>query len=113
MPVSPMLPKLVGARVKRREDPRLIQGHGSETLPLQELRPAFLARRISDDRKDDDLRSLLRRTARFLPSALNRLQSMLGPEALSVEDSPANRRSSAASSVTATGLPPAAEIVSS
>ena len=30
----------------------------SETLPLQELRPAFLARRISDDRKDDDLRSL-------------------------------------------------------
>ncbi len=30
----------------------------SETLPLQELRLAFLARRISDDRKDDDLRSL-------------------------------------------------------
>ena len=29
MPVSPMLPKLVGARVKRREDPRLIQGRGT------------------------------------------------------------------------------------
>ena len=30
----------------------------AETLSLQELRPAFLARRISDDRKDDDRRSL-------------------------------------------------------
>ena len=29
MPVSPLLPKLVGARVKRREDPRLIQGRGT------------------------------------------------------------------------------------
>lgn len=29
MPVSPMLPKLVGQRVKRREDPRLIQGRGT------------------------------------------------------------------------------------
>jgi carbon-monoxide dehydrogenase large subunit len=29
MAVSPVLPKLVGARVKRREDPRLIQGHGT------------------------------------------------------------------------------------
>ncbi len=27
--VSPVLPKLVGERVKRREDPRLIQGHGT------------------------------------------------------------------------------------
>ena len=26
MPTSPMLPKLVGQRIKRREDPRLIQG---------------------------------------------------------------------------------------
>ena len=26
MAASPVLPKLVGARVKRREDPRLIQG---------------------------------------------------------------------------------------
>ena len=25
-PTSPVLPKLVGQRVKRREDPRLIQG---------------------------------------------------------------------------------------
>src|SRR3954454_7125501 len=29
MAVSPMLPKLVGQRVKRREDPRLIQGRGT------------------------------------------------------------------------------------
>ena len=29
MPASPVLPKLVGARVKRREDPRLIQGRGT------------------------------------------------------------------------------------
>ena len=29
MPPSPVLPKLVGQRVKRREDPRLIQGRGT------------------------------------------------------------------------------------
>jgi len=29
MPTAPVLPKLVGARVKRREDPRLIQGRGA------------------------------------------------------------------------------------
>lgn len=29
MPASPILPKLVGQRVKRREDPRLIQGRGT------------------------------------------------------------------------------------
>jgi carbon-monoxide dehydrogenase large subunit len=29
MPATPVLPKLVGARVKRREDPRLIQGRGT------------------------------------------------------------------------------------
>ena len=29
MPASPVLPKLVGQRVKRREDPRLIQGRGT------------------------------------------------------------------------------------
>ena len=29
MPTSPVLPKLVGERVKRREDPRLIQGRGT------------------------------------------------------------------------------------
>src|SRR4026207_7132 len=29
MPTSVMLPKLVGQRVKRREDPRLIQGRGT------------------------------------------------------------------------------------
>ena len=29
MSTSPMLPKLVGQRVKRREDPRLIQGRGT------------------------------------------------------------------------------------
>ncbi len=29
MAVSPMLPKLVGQRIKRREDPRLIQGRGT------------------------------------------------------------------------------------
>src|SRR6188474_182840 len=28
-PTSPVLPKLVGSRVKRREDPRLIQGKGT------------------------------------------------------------------------------------
>ena len=30
----------------------------SEKLPLQKLHPAFLARRIADDRKDHDLGSL-------------------------------------------------------
>ena len=29
MAVTPVLPKLVGERVKRREDPRLIQGRGT------------------------------------------------------------------------------------
>ena len=29
MSTSPVLPKLVGQRVKRREDPRLIQGRGT------------------------------------------------------------------------------------
>src|SRR3982074_3834077 len=29
MPTSPVLPKLVGQRVKRREDPRLIQGRAT------------------------------------------------------------------------------------
>src|SRR5437762_10445470 len=29
MPTAPVLPKLVGQRVKRREDPRLIQGRGT------------------------------------------------------------------------------------
>src|SRR5688572_14432114 len=29
MPIAPVLPKLVGQRVKRREDPRLIQGRGT------------------------------------------------------------------------------------
>src|SRR3954454_11078099 len=29
MPGSPLLPKLVGQRVKRREDPRLIQGRAT------------------------------------------------------------------------------------
>lgn len=29
MPASPVLPKLVGQRIKRREDPRLIQGRGT------------------------------------------------------------------------------------
>src|SRR5512144_273593 len=29
MPASPVLPKLVGQRVKRREDPRLIQGRAT------------------------------------------------------------------------------------
>src|SRR5690606_28444765 len=29
MPAAPVLPKLVGQRVKRREDPRLIQGRGT------------------------------------------------------------------------------------
>src|SRR6476660_4480606 len=29
MPTTPVLPKLVGQRVKRREDPRLIQGRGT------------------------------------------------------------------------------------
>ena len=29
MPATPVLPKLVGQRIKRREDPRLIQGRGT------------------------------------------------------------------------------------
>ena len=29
MAVTPVLPKLVGQRIKRREDPRLIQGRGT------------------------------------------------------------------------------------
>ena len=48
MPVSPMLPKLVGARVKRREDPRLIQGHGTYVDDIKVPGRCHLAFKRSD-----------------------------------------------------------------
>ncbi|SVD76590.1 uncharacterized protein METZ01_LOCUS429444, partial [marine metagenome] len=40
MAISPVLPKLVGTRVKRREDPRLIQGRATyvDDLKIQSMR---------------------------------------------------------------------------
>ena len=46
MTASPILPKLVGQRVKRREDPRLIQGHGTyvDDLKIVGMRHAAFKR---------------------------------------------------------------------
>ena len=48
MPASPVLPKLVGERVKRREDPRLIQGRGTYVDDVKILGMQHLAFRRSD-----------------------------------------------------------------
>ena len=45
---SPVLPKLVGQRVKRREDPRLIQGHGTYVDDLKIVGMRHLAFKRSD-----------------------------------------------------------------
>src|SRR4029453_18143412 len=46
MATSPVLPKLVGTRVKRREDPRLIRGGGTyvDDVPLLGMRPLAFKR---------------------------------------------------------------------
>ncbi len=48
MPASPVLPKLVGARVKRREDPRLIQGRATYVDDLKVHGMLHLAFKRSD-----------------------------------------------------------------
>ena len=48
MPESPVLPKLVGARVKRREDPRLIQGRATYVDDLKVTGMLHLAFKRSD-----------------------------------------------------------------
>ena len=48
MSASPVLPKLVGQRVKRREDPRLIQGHGTYVDDLKIVGMRHLAFKRSD-----------------------------------------------------------------
>ena len=48
MSASPILPKLVGQRVKRREDPRLIQGHGTYVDDLKIVGMRHLAFKRSD-----------------------------------------------------------------
>src|SRR5215204_4948904 len=48
MPTSPVLPKLVGQRVKRREDPRLIQGRGTYVDDLKIAGMQHLAFKRSD-----------------------------------------------------------------
>src|SRR6476646_12304035 len=48
MPVSPMLPKLVGQRTKRREDPRLIQGRGTYVDDIALVGMQHLAFKRSD-----------------------------------------------------------------
>ncbi len=48
MPTSPMLPKLVGQRVKRREDPRLIQGRGTYVDDIALVGMQHLAFKRSD-----------------------------------------------------------------
>src|SRR6266508_1994186 len=48
MPASPVLPKLVGQRVKRREDPRLIQGRGTYVDDIALVGMQHLAFKRSD-----------------------------------------------------------------
>src|SRR5205085_6676009 len=48
MPTTPVLPKLVGQRVKRREDPRLIQGKGTYVDDLAAVGMRHLAFKRSD-----------------------------------------------------------------
>jgi aerobic carbon-monoxide dehydrogenase large subunit len=48
MPTSPVLPKLVGQRVKRREDPRLIQGRGTYVDDIALVSMQHLAFKRSD-----------------------------------------------------------------
>src|SRR4249920_2372402 len=48
MPVSPVLPKLVGQRVKRREDPRLIQGRATYVDDIAIVGMQHLAFKRSD-----------------------------------------------------------------
>ena len=48
MPTSPVLPKLVGQRVKRREDPRLIQGRGTYVDDMKIAGMQHLAFKRSD-----------------------------------------------------------------
>src|SRR5439155_38200 len=48
MPASPVLPKLVGARVKRREDPRLIRGAGTYVDDIALVGMQHLAFKRSD-----------------------------------------------------------------
>ncbi len=48
MPTSPVLPKLVGQRVKRREDPRLIQGRGTYVDDIALVGMEHLAFKRSD-----------------------------------------------------------------
>src|SRR6478672_8556349 len=48
MPTSPVLPKLVGQRVKRREDPRLIQGRGTYVDDIALVGMLHLAFKRSD-----------------------------------------------------------------
>src|SRR6187431_2165970 len=47
-PTSPVLPKLVGSRVKRREDPRLIQGKGTYVDDVKIVGMQHLAFKRSD-----------------------------------------------------------------
>src|SRR5260221_1704387 len=48
MPTTPMLPKLVGQRVKRREDPRLIQGRATYVDDIALVGMQHLAFKRSD-----------------------------------------------------------------
>src|SRR3954468_24497973 len=48
MPTSPVLPKLVGQRVKRREDPRLIQGRATYVDDIALVGMLHLAFKRSD-----------------------------------------------------------------
>ena len=48
MPTTPMLPKLVGQRVRRREDPRLIQGRATYVDDIALVGMQHLAFKRSD-----------------------------------------------------------------
>src|SRR5207247_10482734 len=48
MPATPVLPKLVGQRVKRREDPRLIQGRATYVDDIALVGMQHLACKRSD-----------------------------------------------------------------
>ena len=66
--ISPVLPKLVGQRTKRREDPRLIQGRGTYVDDIALVGMQHLAFKRSDV-AHGRIRSIDTSAAKAMPSA--------------------------------------------
>src|SRR5712671_6335956 len=66
MPTTPVLPKLVGQRVKRREDPRLIQGRGTYVDDIALVGMQHMAFKRSDV-AHGRIRSIDTSTAKAIP----------------------------------------------